>query len=147
MARSEFRTTVKALITFNGQVLIGQKEEGDQPHSGKWHIPGGHVEKEQPEKAIKREIEEETGLEVEVHHIIDVMSYSWNKDGELDSIQILYHCEASNKNAEARDDLKSVKWVEPENLQEQLWDIEAERLQERETRKNFLKKLKKMPSI
>lgn len=148
MSRAKFRTVVKALITYKGEILIGQKEDGDKPHSNKWHFLGGHVDKgEQPEDAIEREVKEETGLDVSVHQIIDVMAFSWNKDDETDSVQILYHCEADSKEAEAKDDLQDVKWVEPGNIEKELWDEEADRISEREERKQFIEKLKKMPVV
>lgn len=149
MGRSEFRTVVKALITYQGKVLIGQKEEGDKPHSGEWHFLGGHIEEsdEQIEEAVRREVKEETDLDVEVHQIVDAMMFSWNKDGELDALQVLYHCEASSDDAKPKDDLQDVRWVKPEDLEEELWEEEVDRIENREKRKKFIEKLEKMPAI
>ncbi|MFB6144755.1 MAG: NUDIX domain-containing protein [Candidatus Nanohaloarchaea archaeon] len=145
----EFRTVVKALITYKGKVLLGKKEEDENhPIGGEWHFLGGHLEKdEQMEEAVEREVEEETGLEVEVHQIIDVMTFSWDKDGEKDSLQVLYHCEAESSDAEPDEDLEEVEWVEPSELEEQLADVEAERLENRGNQRMFLEKLKQMPVI
>ncbi len=78
MSREKFRTVVKALITYRGEVLIGKKEEEDgHPISGEWHLLGGHLEHgEQVEEAIEREVKEETGLEVEVFQTVDVMTFA-----------------------------------------------------------------------
>lgn len=149
MAKDEFRTVVKALITRKGEVLLGKKEEDeDHPIGGEWHFLGGHLEEgEQMEEAIEREVEEETGLEVEVHQVIDVMTFSWNKDGEKDSIQVLYHCEAEEGEPEPKEDLQDVEWVEPSELKDELADVEEERLENRESQQLFLEKLKQMPVI
>lgn len=149
MAKDRFKTVVKALITHKGKVLLGRKEEDEEhPIGGEWHLLGGHLEGgEQFEDAIEREVEEETGLEVDVHQIIDVMSFSWQKDGEKDSIQVLYHCEAESKDAEPDEDLQDVEWVEPSEIEDKLVDVEEERLQNRENQKLFLEKLKQMPVI
>lgn len=146
MTRDEFRTVVKGLITNRGKVLIGQKEERDgHPISGEWHLLGGHLEYgEQVEEAIKREVKEETGLEVDVHQTVDVMTFSWD-DGEKRSIQILFHCEADSRDAEPDEDLQDLKWVEPSEVTEYVHEEEEERLKSRENQAKFLAKLDKAP--
>lgn len=142
MTRDRFRTVVKGLITEKGQILIGRKEEDeDHPIGGEWHIVGGHLEGgEQPEEAIEREAKEETGLEVEVHQVIDVMTWE-----DHDALTILYHCEASNRDAEAQDRLQEVKWVSPSKIKDFVHEEEIEGLEEREAQARFLKKMKKAP--
>lgn len=149
MSEADFKTVVKALITHKGKVLLGKKEDdGEHPIAGEWHFLGGHLESgEQFEEAIEREVKEETGLEVEVHQIIDAMTFSWSKDGEKDSIQVLYHCEAESRDTEPDADLQDVEWVEPSELVEKLADVEAERLENRESQELFLEKLKQMPVV
>lgn len=142
MSRDKFRTVVKGLITFKGQILIGKKEENeDHPIGGKWHILGGHLEYgEQPEEAMEREAKEETGIDVEVHQIVDVMTWD---NGE--SLQMLYHCEASSMDAEADDDLQEVKWVEPGEIKGMIHDEGSERLENRTEQAQFLEKIEKTP--
>lgn len=149
MSKTEFRTMVKGLITYKGKILIGQKEDkDDHPIAGEWHIPGGHLEKdEEVEEAVGREIEEETGLNVSVHSIVDVMSFPWSEGDEKNSVQIFYHCEAENKEAEPRDDLVDVKWVEPEHLKEEIGQLDYEAFDDRNNLANFLAKLQKMPAF
>ena len=134
---------VKGLITHKGQILIGQKEEDeDHPIGGEWHILGGHLEHgEQPEEAMKREAKEETGLEVEVHQVIDVMTWSDRNN----ALSVLYHCEASSRNAEAKDDLQEVKWVSPDEIKDFVHEEEVERLEKREEQAKFLEKIRKSP--
>lgn len=146
-SREEFRTVVKALVTDRGEILIGKKkEEEGHPISGEWHILGGHLEHgEDVEEAVKREVKEETGLEVDVHQAIDLMTFSWN-GSEKDSLQIVFHCVADSHDAEAKDDLEEVRWVKPDELAEEVHSEEAERLEERKDQAQFLKKMQKMPS-
>jgi mutator protein MutT len=145
--REEFRTVVKALITDRGEILIGKKDEEEgHPISGEWHILGGHLEHgEEVEEAVKREVKEETGLEVEVHQTVDIMSFTWDS-GEKDSLQIVLHCVADSHDAEPKDDLEEVKWVKPDELAEQVHSEEAKRLENRQDQSQFLKKMQKMPS-
>jgi len=55
-----------AVVVISGdRVLLGVR--GKEPNRGKWILPGGKVEPfETIEAAAKREIKEETGLEIEV---------------------------------------------------------------------------------
>jgi ADP-ribose pyrophosphatase YjhB (NUDIX family) len=54
----------QALIERDGQVLLGRR--AFEPGLGRWDIPGGFLEEgEHPVAALRREIREETGLEIE----------------------------------------------------------------------------------
>lgn len=146
--RDRFRAVVKAWITRKNRTLIGKKEDDpDHPIGGEWHFLGGHVEYgEELKDALRREVKEETGLDVEVHQLIDAQTYAHDNE-ENKAIQFLYHCEATSSDAEAKDDLSDVEWVQPENLKEELVEFEVERLETREEQEKFLEKLKKMPSV
>jgi 8-oxo-dGTP diphosphatase len=55
---------VQALVERDGHVLLGRRRP--DPGAGRWDIPGGFVEEqEHPEDALRRELREETGLEIE----------------------------------------------------------------------------------
>ncbi len=57
------RTTVGAVIWKEHSVLLAKRDH--EPFKGKWCIPGGHVEfGEHPDEAVRREVREETGLEL-----------------------------------------------------------------------------------
>ncbi|WEL19373.1 NUDIX hydrolase [Candidatus Nanohalococcus occultus] len=146
--RDKFRVVVKAWITRKNKTLIGKKEEDpDHPIGGQWHFLGGHVEHgEDLKEALLREVKEETGLEVNVHQLIDAQTYT-HGEKEKNSIQFLYHCEAKTSDAEAQDDLADVQWLMPDELKDELVGFEVERLENREEQSKFLEKLKKMPSI
>src|SRR3954453_23364104 len=60
------RLVVVALIEREGKILLGRKAPGRGPYPGTWHLPGGGVDlsTETCEEALRREVREETGLEV-----------------------------------------------------------------------------------
>lgn len=52
----------------NGQVLLSHRRDMDA-----WNLPGGGLEsRELPSEAVIREVEEETGLEVEIERLVGV---------------------------------------------------------------------------
>ncbi len=64
------RIGVSALIFENKNVLLALRADGDW-----WNLPGGGMERgETVEQAVRREVREETGLEVEVERLVGVYS-------------------------------------------------------------------------
>jgi mutator protein MutT len=55
---------VAGLVMRDGKLLVAERPEG-KPYSGYWEFPGGKVEdNEGSDAAIKRELQEELGIEV-----------------------------------------------------------------------------------
>lgn len=143
MDRDAFRVVVKAAITHDGRVLVGQKEAiDDHPIAGEWHVLGGHLDAgEAVVAAVRREVREETGLEVTVEELVDATTFTWGDGDARDSLQLLYHCTASTDDAVARDDLQAVAWVDPADLPDRLHEEEARRLTSRPEQAAFLESL------
>lgn len=144
----KYRVAATGIVTNSGRVLLGKKEElEDHPVSEKWHFPGGIAEEgEEPEEAVKREIKEETGLEVEVHHLVDATTQTFDDEFE-DIIRLIFHCEADSRDAKARDDLQDAKWIAPGKIKEEISGLEKRLIENRAKVENLLGKLEKMPSI
>jgi len=67
--------TVGCFIVFNDKVLLV-----NHPRYDMWLCPGGHIElDEDPEEALFREIEEETGLEIEILSTKPAMNFPGTK--------------------------------------------------------------------
>ena len=55
----------KAVIYDENKVLIVKRSENLEKHAGEWDLPGGHIhEGEGDIEGLKREVKEETGLDI-----------------------------------------------------------------------------------
>lgn len=108
---------VGGVVIRDGRVLLIRR--GKEPLLGRWVIPGGTVELgETLEEALVREMEEETGVQVEPVEILTVFDRI-QRDGE----RVLYHyvivdylCRFRGGEARAASDALEVAWARPEEL-------------------------------
>lgn len=64
---------VGAIIVKSGKILIQKRSQKVRNDRGKWEIPGGGIELgETQEEALKREVMEEVGIEVEPVELLSV---------------------------------------------------------------------------
>ena len=72
MTSSAPQIAVGAVVLRNEEILMIQR--GQEPGQGLWSIPGGRVEHgEYLVDALKREVKEETGLDVEVGEMLGIL--------------------------------------------------------------------------
>lgn len=137
---------MKALVTYKGELLIGKKEKTENHLSKQWHILEGHLNHgEHLEKAAKEKVKDQTGLDVEIHQVVDVTSINYDGEGDKQTIQVLLHCEADERNSDSLSGLKELKWVEPDKIKEYVHNKESQRLKNRPEQDKFLEKMKKSP--
>lgn len=102
------RTAIVAIIERENDVLIGKKikKEG-HIFDGGWHIPGGKVNAgESEEKAVRREMLEETGLRIKVEKLLTV-----SEQPERSLVVKWFLCSSKTSDLKAGDDLEEVKFV------------------------------------
>ena len=74
-----FVIRISALISKDDKILF-VKEGKENFHYGKWNLPGGHLEnREKLVSAVKREISEETNLDIDVTSILGIYTNMHNK--------------------------------------------------------------------
>ena len=85
--------TARGICEFNGKVLLLKIRSRSAHDAGKWEIPGGKVKKcEFFDEALKREYLEETGLEVDVESLYNVVRNDFTAcktNEEVKSIQLI----------------------------------------------------------
>ena len=99
--------TVDAIIKTNDDKIVLVKRK-NPPYKGWWALPGGIVEYgETVEEAVKREVKEETGLEVEIEKLVNVYSDP-NRDPRGHFISICFLCRRIGGTLEAATDAAEV---------------------------------------
>lgn len=108
-----------ALIIRRGRILL--VERGREPLRGYWSLPGGVLEAgERLEEGIRREVREETGLDVEPLGIFEVFERI-NRDGtgriEYHYVLVDYLCRVRGGELCAGDDVTRAGWVRRADLE------------------------------
>jgi 8-oxo-dGTP diphosphatase len=111
---------VGALVFDGGQVLLVQR--GKEPLAGYWSLPGGAVETgERLEDALKREVLEETQLDVSVDSIATVFErIMLDAEGKCEYHYVLvdFYCSVLGGTPCAGDDSCAVGWFPVAGLAE-----------------------------
>lgn len=104
-------------------ILLGRKKiDGD-----KWRLIGGFVDPTDSslERAVKREVLEETGLEVsEPMYVGSALIDDWRyQHGPESVISSLFYCQRLFGAAQARDDIDEVRWFEKTEVEKVLHSV------------------------
>ncbi len=118
------------VVEAEGKVLLVRRAV--EPELGKWTIPGGFVEAdEDPVLTAQRECEEETGLQVQVEGLLDVLHGLEHPSGA--SIVILYQGRLRGGELSARDDADQAAFFAPHELPELAFEATRQALRRWET--------------
>lgn len=109
---------VGVFIKENDKVLLVKRSR--EPGKGKWAIPGGRLRfGEKIRDAAIREIEEETGLKVEITKLIDVVDvFIKDSHGRLKEHFVIIDFEGKVVGGELRasSDALEARWVDKSNI-------------------------------
>ncbi|MFH0955973.1 MAG: NUDIX domain-containing protein [Candidatus Falkowbacteria bacterium] len=113
------RLIVSAVIEKDGLLLLGRKKANVGPYPNAWHLIGGGVnDGESITQAIKREIKEEAGTEVEVGKSLGFdEDYEPNKHGEMTHyIFLVFQAKYVSGEIKPDDDIEKLEWISKEKL-------------------------------
>ena len=112
------------IVDAKGLVLLVKRSSKDDFLPKLWELPGGGVDfGESPQKALKREIFEEVGLDVAVgkplavdHYFMEVSDINGKKQ-KIYRVEIIFSCMINNSQKVALShEHEEFKWVAKENL-------------------------------
>lgn len=89
-----------------------------EPYKGRWDIPGGFLEEgEHPLDGLRRELREETGLEVEPLEFLGVWMDRYGCESAAEATLNLYWtARTTGGEAEAADDVDDLRWFQADEL-------------------------------
>ncbi len=114
-------------VVFNERNEILLIKRGKAPRIGEWMVPGGTLEwGETLEEAARREVKEETGIDIEVEAFVDLLEAITPGEGDLHYVIIDYAAHALGGTLAAASDALDANWVSLASLAE--FDLSADLL-------------------
>ena len=105
---------VAAIIEKDGKLLLVQ--EGKEEVRGKWNAPAGHIKfGENPLEAVKREVAEETGFEVEPIELGRV--FAFNNPENVPVLRFNVYCNLTGGTSERESAIVDVCWFSKEEIE------------------------------
>jgi ADP-ribose pyrophosphatase YjhB (NUDIX family) len=123
---------VGAVIVDEGGERVLLVKRGREPLKGHWSLPGGLVELgESLPEAVTREVREETGLEIEVLELVELLDRIHFEDGRVRYHYVIadYLCRMRNfvggDGLQAGSDADEVRWAERAELSDNSLEVDA----------------------
>ena len=115
MAEAQFWIGVHGVIEEHGRLLVLRRALRMPYKPGAWDLPGGHLAlAETLEECLRREIGEETGLEVEIDRMLGA-----RKAAARPYVQVIYACKPTGSRRELvlqPREHSDARWVKVEEL-------------------------------
>lgn len=112
----------KAVIVYQGKILLlrESKKYNDGTNIGKFDVSGGRIEPGQRfDESLKREVREETGLEIEIGRPFFVNEWRPTVRGEQwQIIGTFFECFAATDNVILSEDHAEYVWIDPKDFRQ-----------------------------
>ncbi len=109
-------TATALCVDDEGRVLLARRAV--EPNIGAWDLPGGFVDEgEHPLDTLRRELDEETGLQIEPRDFLGVWMDRYGYDSSATSTLSLYWiARVVGSDEEPADDVVELRWFAPHEL-------------------------------
>jgi len=107
------KQVVAALIVKNDKVLVCQRTR-HQTMPLKWEFPGGKIEDgEQPRDALRRELEEELGIDADIGDEVARIRHNYKNGG---AVELRFYAVREYRGKLENRIFKDMKWAKPAEL-------------------------------
>ena len=114
--------TVRGICEVNGKILLLKVRSKSGHDAGKWEIPGGKVKKcEFFDDALRREYLEETGLEITIESLYNVVQINYTAcktNEEVKSIQLIMKVTSAGDEVTISEEHDGYNWFTKEEVDE-----------------------------
>jgi ADP-ribose pyrophosphatase YjhB (NUDIX family) len=117
VAYASSKATAGALVEDGrGRLLLARR--AGEPFKGRWDIPGGFLDEgEHPLDGVRRELREETGLEIEPLEFLGIWMDRYGGDSTAEATLNLYWtARVAGGEEQAADDVDDLRWFGPDDL-------------------------------
>ncbi|MDO4684781.1 MAG: reverse transcriptase-like protein [Candidatus Saccharibacteria bacterium] len=112
------KVSVRAIVRRENQTLLLRRVAGRSAIVGKFELPGGKIAfNEQPEEAVVRCLQRDTGLEPQALQLFDVVSYVDEDDTEVQHVFIVYLATVSDVKITLSDNYNKYIWQSKSKIQ------------------------------
>jgi len=119
---NNFRIAAKSFIVKDNKLLVLKRESEDVQSPGIWEIPGGRIKpKEHPVKGLKREVKEETGIDIDVLHSLNVRHFTRSDNQTI--TMLVFLCTTSENKINLSKEHSAYDWIDIGNCKEKLTDF------------------------
>ena len=109
-------TACALCVDERGRVLLARR--ANEPFQGRWDLPGGFLEEgEHPLDALRRELREETSLEVEPSDFVGIwMDHYPHGSQTTSTLNLYWAARVVAGSPEPADDVSELAWFSPDEL-------------------------------
>ncbi len=114
MEKEYFKVPQKAAIRKGEKFLVLRRAPDAHVYPNCWDFPGGRLEQgENPHKGLKREVKEETNLDIENQEPLFLFS---EKSDSTNRLYIVYKCDLASEDLKLSKEHTDFKWATKEEI-------------------------------
>ena len=119
----KFNVAVKAfIVNENDELLLVKRSDDDLHKPGVWEVPGGRLESgEDPFEGLKREVSEETGLEINIRNPLRIHHFTREDGGKI--TMITFYCRTRGRDVRLSNEHTDHIWIDIDGAYSKIFDV------------------------